>query len=261
MARWNYEEIDYDSIDIDKVKNNNFLFKVITIASFIEITSDLYEKNLLEFYKGDKDICDWLENTWEPEEIQHGKSLKKYVNTIWKDFNWNNAYKNFRNEYGKLCTIDEFQPSRAKEMLARMVVETGTSTFYRAVHSYAKEIDEPILAEIAHNIHKDEVYHYDVFDRGFEKYNKEERLGRTDITKVIYNRLKMINDEDVSIAHKHIAPNESFDDFKIKTKEFAKKYYPYKMAVKMLMHPLHLNRHIENATASSIKGALKILGI
>ena len=261
MARWNYQEIAYDAIDKERLRDNDFLFKVVAIASFIEITSDLYEKNLVEFYAGDEEIVGWLESTWEPEELQHGKALRRYVQTVWPDFDWDKAYKGFRNEYSAYCTLDEFQPSRAREMLARMVVETGTSTLYRAMTDYAKSIDEPILAEIAHNIHKDEVYHYEEFDKGFEKYNKEEHLGRTEITKVIYARLKMASDEDVFIAHKYIAPGEDFDAFKAKTKEFAKQFYPYKMAVKMLMHPLHLHKHIENATASTIQGALKLLGI
>ncbi len=261
MAKWNYKDIDYTKIDKTKIRENSFLFKIVAIASFIEITSDLYENNLVEFYKGDEEIVSWLEKTWEEEELQHGKALREYVLSIWSDFDWDKAYKGFRKEYGALCTIDEFQPSRTKEMLARMVVETGTSTLYRALSEYAKSIDEPILAQITHYIHKDEVYHYEKFDKGFEKYNKEEKLGRTEIIKVIYSRLKMASDEDIFIAHKYIAPNENLEDFKAQTKYFAKSFYPYKMAVKMLMHPLHLNRHVESATASTIQGALKLLGI
>ncbi len=261
MPKWDYRKIEYDAIDKERIAPNDFLFKVVAIASFIEITSDLYERNLVEFYAGDEAIVGWLESTWEPEEIQHGKALRRYVETVWPEFDWQSAYAGFREEYGALCTLDEFQPTRAKEMLARMVVETGTSTLYRAMHAYAESIDEPILAEIAHNIHKDEVYHYEQFDKGFEKYNREEKLSRAEITKVIYARLKMANDEDIAIAHKYIAPDEDFEAFRLKTREFAKKFYPYKMAVKMLMHPLHLHRHIENATASSVQKALQILGI
>ena len=261
MARWNYETIDYDAVDRERFKENRVLFKITAIASFIEITSDLYEKNLVEFYEGDDEIVGWLENVWEPEEIQHGKALRKYVETIWPEFDWQAAYDGFREEYGKLCTLDEFQPTRAKEMLARMVVETGTSSLYRAVESYAKEIGEPVLAEIAHNIYRDEVYHYEQFDEGFKKYNRTEKLSRSDIVKVIYARLREAKDEDIGIAHKYIVPGEDFEVFRQEIRALAKKHYPYKMAVKMLMHPLNLHRHLESATASTVQGALKILGI
>ncbi len=261
MARWDYTKIDYDTIKCDKVAANEILFQLIAIASFIEITSDLYEKNLVEFYEGDLSLVEWLANTWEPEEIQHGKSLKKYVQTVWPRFDWDDAYSKFRNEYGALCTLDEFQPTRAKELLARMVVETGTSTFYKALQRYAQDLQEPVLTEIAANISKDEVYHYEIFEDGFQKYNQEEKLSRTEITKVIYARLKEANDEDVSIAFKYIHPNGSYEAFKKEVKHFAKIYYPYNMAVKMLMRPLKLNHYIEKATASTIEKALKVLGI
>ena len=49
MARWDYKkDIDYNAIDMQKVKDDSFLFKLLTIASFIEITSDTYAKNLSE---------------------------------------------------------------------------------------------------------------------------------------------------------------------------------------------------------------------
>jgi len=261
MARWDYKDIDYESINCENISGNEVLFQLIVIASFIEITSDLYEKNLVEFYIGDESLIKWLDNIWEPEEIQHGKALKKYVQTVWPSFNWEDTYKKFRDEYGALCTLKDFQPTKTMEMLARMVVETGTSTFYKALKSYAQDLDEPILSEIAANISKDEIYHYNMFEEGFKKYNKEEKLSRTDIMKVIYSRLKEVNDEDVSIAFKHICPDGSFENFKKKVKDFAKVYYPYKMSVKMLIRPLKLNQYIEKASASTIEKALKVIGI
>ena len=261
MPRWNYENINYEEINKENIKNNEFLFTLLAIASFIEITSDVYENNLKYFYEGDKQITNWLEEIWEIEEIQHGKALRKYVESVWSDFDWEEAYKNFRNEYIKYCTIEEFQPSKAREMLARMVVETGTSTFYKAINAYAKDLNEPVLATIAHNIHKDEVYHYEVFNKGFLKYNETENLNRKDIIKVIYARLKEANDEDVATAYKYIKSDNDFEAFHKNLKQLAKNYYPYKMAVKMLMYPLKLNRYVENVTASTLKGALRVFGI
>jgi len=49
MARWDYKDIDYESINCENISGNEVLFQLIVIASFIEITSDLYEKNLVEF--------------------------------------------------------------------------------------------------------------------------------------------------------------------------------------------------------------------
>ena len=267
--RWHYEDIPYENIDKAKVQKKEFLFYLITSASFIEITSDVYEKNLATFYQDNPEVVQWLEKVWEPEELQHGKALKKYVQTVWSDFDWEEAYDKFRQEYLPHCTLEEFQPTKAKEMLARMVVETGTSTFYRAIERFSQDLNEPILAQISHNISKDEVYHYDTFYETYEHYNATERLGKNEILKVIYDRLKMVDGEDGRIAYKaiyetlHDTPFEDryYEEHKRKVSKFAKKYYPYNMAIKMLLRPLNLNKTVEKASVPLIRGALKILGI
>jgi len=265
--RWHYEDIDYNLVNKEAIKNIDFLFYLITSASFIEITSDVYEKNLAQFYKDNQTLVGWLENVWEPEELQHGKALKKFVNTVWPEFNWERAYERFKKYYLPHCTLDEFQPTKAKEMLARMVVETGTSTFYKALENYSKDIDTPILAQIAHNISKDEVYHYEKFEEGYRFYNNEEKLGRDDIIKVIYDRLKEVDGEDGRLAFKAIWEEKSpyedryYEEHKKRVSQFAKKYYPYNMAIKMLLKPLDLNKTVEKVTVPMVRGALKVLGI
>lgn len=268
--RWNYEEdIDYSKIDIDSVKNNEFLFYLTTIASFIEITSDTYSKNLSEYFSDNSEAVDWLQHKWEKEEVQHGNALKKYVQTVWSDFDWEKAYKLFLKNYLPLCGSEQYQPTRAKEMLARMIVETGTSTFYRGLEAYAKEIGEPVLAQIAHNIYKDEVEHYSYFDKYFKHYNENEKNGKTEIVKVIYSRIKEIDNEDVYLAFQAICEvkndkkcsKEDYEKFKEQISKFAKKYYPYKMSIKMLLHPLSLNKVVEATMVPTIRSAMKILGL
>ncbi len=261
MATWDYNKINYKDIDNCLLKDNKFLFDVICTASFIEITSNIYEQNLVKFYEDDTGITAWLEKTWMPEEIQHGKALKKYINTVWKNFDWDEAYDNFKKEYIPLCKLEYLQKSKAKEMLARMVVETGTSTFYKAISKYADDLNEPILKEIAKNISKDEIYHFEIFEKAFKKYCEKEDISKTDIIKILYARLKEANSEDLKIAFKNVNPNESYEQFNQTVKKFAKKYYPYNMAIKMFIRPLSLNKFIENATAASLQPAFKILGI
>ncbi len=261
MPKWDYKKIDYESIDAKGLKDNKFLFDIVSTASFIEITSNVYEKNLAEFYKEDEELTKWLRNTWEPEEIQHGKSLRKYIKTIWKDFDWDKAYENFKKEYVPLCKLEYLQESEAREMLARMVVETGTSTFYKALSKYAKDLNDPILEQLSINISKDEIYHFEIFEEAFKKYSKKENISKADIIKILYARLKEANSEDVKIAFNSINPDEKYEEFNKTVKKFAKKYYPYNMAIKMFIRPLALNRFVENATAASLQPAFKILGI
>ena len=80
--------------------------------------------------------------SWEIEERQHGAALKRYVQTAWPDFDWEAAYRNFFADYSRLCTIEQLAGTRALEMAARCVVETGTATFYRML---SQTSDEPVL--------------------------------------------------------------------------------------------------------------------
>lgn len=261
MAKWDYNQIDYGAIDAGRIRENEDLFKLVAIASFIEITSDLYEKNLVAFYEGDAALTAWLSGVWEPEEVQHGRALRRYIATVWPGFDWEAAYAGFREEYGALCTVGVFQPTRAREMVARMVVETGTSTFYKALRAYAEDLDEPVLAQIASNISKDEVHHFEQFEAGFLHYNETEKLSRADLTKIILTRLREASDEDIRIALRHIRPDASFDAMQQWMKGYAKQYYPYTMAVRMLMRPLRLNPLVESAAAATLRGGLKVFGI
>jgi len=260
--KWNYEiDIKFNEINVESVKDNKYLFKNLVIASFIEITSDVYDMNLSKFYEGDEETVSWLNNTWEPEEIQHGASLKKYINTVWPEFDWNKHYEVFKTNYLPFCKVEYLEPTRAKEMIARMVVETGTSTLYKAIANYAKDLNEPILVDLALKISKDEVYHFEMFEKVFKKYKDEEKLSRADIVKILYDRLKEINNEDVKIAFDALDDKNGYDKFMEETKVIAKKYYPYKMATKMFMRPLGLHSMVENAIVSTVSPAFRILGI
>lgn len=262
MPRWNYErDIAYDKIDKTKIKDNDFLFKLLTIASFIEITSDVYDKNLSEYYKDNKEVVQWLNSVWEVEEIQHGKALKRYINEVWPEFNWQEAYERFRKNYLPLCKLEALEDTKAKEMIARMVVETGTSTAYQAIAAYAKDLGEPILEQLAKNISKDEVYHYEKFEEVYKYYKEKEKLSTTEIIKLLYKRAKEINNEDIRIAYEALEANESYEDYMKEVQKFAKKYYPYKMAIKMFVRPLGLSKVTENIVATSIQPIFKILGI
>lgn len=270
MQKWNYEEdVAYGTIDVDKVRDNNFLFNLLAIASFIEITSDVYAANLSNYYKDCKEAVTWLNDVWEIEEIQHGKALKRYVLQVWPEFDWQKAYDRFLNSYLPLCNIDAFQPTQAKEMLARMIVETGTSTFYHALREYSKDLDEPVLERLAHFINKDEISHYGYFDHYFKHYNNNEKNSRSEIIKVIVNRLREANDEDIKLGfyalynqtHDEQELQKAFAIFHESVSEYAKNYYPYKTAIKMMLHPLSLNSMLEATVTPVLKQAMKILGV
>jgi D-hexose-6-phosphate mutarotase len=59
---------------------------VLVSVSFLENTSDLYAGNLLELFREDAKISEWLSKEWQSEELQHGAALRGYVPQVWPPF-------------------------------------------------------------------------------------------------------------------------------------------------------------------------------
>src|SRR5579885_2521409 len=97
--RWTLADIPYAQIARDAVARDDELFYLVTAASFIEITTDLYTRNLIEYFSGDPEVTAWLAEHWEHEELQHGQALKRYVQAAWPQFDWESAYRSFFAEY------------------------------------------------------------------------------------------------------------------------------------------------------------------
>ena len=69
---WRIENIDLSGIDRRKAQANEHLLLLLCAASFIESGTDLYTSNLSTYFNDDPEVSDWLNNEWEPEEMQHG---------------------------------------------------------------------------------------------------------------------------------------------------------------------------------------------
>jgi hypothetical protein len=46
------------------------------------------------------------------EELQHGLALRRYVEHVWPEFDWERGYQRFFDEYSKTCSIDNFELRR-----------------------------------------------------------------------------------------------------------------------------------------------------
>ncbi len=199
------------------------------------------------------------------EEVQHGAALRRYVETAWPDFDWDAAYQDFLTAYAPLCTIDQLAATRALEMAARCVVETGTATFYRMLSERTRE---PVLKQLAAKISADEVRHYKHFYRWFLRYRAVERPSRAAVLRTLWNRAAEIDSEDAFVAFKAVFlarnPHASFrkgdyDAYRKAIVQLGKHHYPYAMMVKMLLKPLGLNAIVGRAVLPAIASALRFL--
>jgi hypothetical protein len=264
-ASWSIDSMLYHSLERERVKDNPLLFYVVASASFVEIASDIYARNLAEFFRGDPEVVDWLERAWEKEELQHGRALKRYVEIAWPDFDWDAAYRNFIAEFLPFCGFEQFAATRALEMVARCVVETGTATFYRAL---AETNSEPLLTQIATAISADEVRHYKHFYRFFLRYREREKTSRMAVARTLWSRMGAVDAVDAFYGFKHVYlarnPNASFRDndyanFRAQLKPFAARHFPHRMASKMLLKPLDLSPQAGWLAVPAVASASRLL--
>jgi len=221
-APWSIEEIPYHLLDRQQVQDDSLLFYIVVSASFIEITSHLYTKNLAAFFCDDPEIVEWLETGWEPEEMQHGASLKRYVQTAWPDFDWEAAYRDFLVEYARLCTHERYADTRSLEMVARCVVETGTSSFYRMLTVFKTLWDRAM--EI------DDEDAFIAFKHAFLARNPGVEFQRQD-----------------------------YDDYRSGVRRLGKEHFPYDMALKMFLKPLGLGPAISRMVLPPAAAATRLL--
>jgi hypothetical protein len=243
---WTLDSIDFSRFDAARARANDDLICLICASSFIESGSDLYTRNLIEHYADDAEVQAWLREHWEREELQHGHALATYVRHAWPDFDWDTAFRAFFDEYGPLCTAEALEPSRGLELAARCVVETGTSSLYRAIHAQA---EEPVLKELTAHIKNDEVRHYKYFYRYFRLYEARERNGRRHVFGALWRRLLEMRNEDGDIALRHVfaqrcpqvlRSRRRFRTTASRVQRLVKQHLPVEMTVKMLLRPLDL---------------------
>jgi hypothetical protein len=244
---WSIDEIPFRDLDHDAIRDDRPLFYSLAAASFVEITSDLYTANLIAFFQGDDEVTNWLSQQWEPEELQHGATLKRYVETAWPEFDWDAAYRGFLAEYSSYCTVASTQ---TLELAGRCVVETGTATAYRALSEMTAE---PVLKQIASNIAADEVRHYKYFYRFFQRCHAGERTSRLAIARTLWGRMTEVDAEDAFFAFKHVylASNpgcefkpSDYHAYRAHVRRVGGQYYPYNMAVRMMLKPLELRPQV-----------------
>lgn len=262
---WSIEDIPFHAIERERMKDDAFLLYVVAAAAFIEITSDVYTRNLADFFRGDEDVVEWLKCTWEGEELRHGGALRRYIEFAWPEFGWDDAYRNFLAEFVRFCSVDQLAPTRALEMAARCVVETGTATFYRAL---AEMSPEPVLGKIAAAISADEIRHYKHFYRFFLRYREHERPSRAAVARTLWARIGEVDGEDAFYGFKHayLARNhhakfgdDVYASFRAQLRPLVVRYFPHRMASKMLLKPLRLGAPLGRLMVPAVTSASRLL--
>src|SRR4051812_26457971 len=126
IAHWTLESIPWDRFDRSKV--NPELLRVIKAAALVERNGADYGRYLANVFADDPAFCD-AALKWAKEEEQHGLALGRWAELADPDFKLDDRFAEFLRMYRiPVDATESVRGSRAAELCARCVVETGTSS-------------------------------------------------------------------------------------------------------------------------------------
>jgi rubrerythrin len=197
---WTLDDIPWERFDPQRVDPETV--KVVKAASLVEHNGEDYATYLCSVFADDPGFQD-AARTWAREEVQHGRALRRWAELADPSFDFEAAFKRFTDGYKlPLDAAESVRGSRAGELIARCIVETGTSSWYTAIKDGT---DEPVLAEICRRIAADELRHYKLFYANLQRYLDAEGIVGWKRVRIAAGRL--IETEDDELAYAYYAAN------------------------------------------------------
>jgi hypothetical protein len=159
-GHWTLDHIKWGDFDASKV--DPLVLKAVKAASLVEYNAQDYVAYLNSVFQGDPATLAEVER-WGWEEVQHGEALGRWAEMADPSWSFQGSFARFKAGYKPAHFLNpngSVRGSRVGELIARCVVECGTSSYYTAMRD---EAAEPVLKQIAHMIASDEFKHYRLF--------------------------------------------------------------------------------------------------
>ncbi len=240
MKQWTLDDIEWERFDPTKVDPE--LVKAVKAASLVEHNGYDYETYLHNVFHDDAEFCE-ATTAWAKEEVRNGKNLAKWDELADPDYDFETSFKRFTDGYSlPLDTKMSVRGTRAGELVARCIVETGTSSYYTALSEAA---EEPVLKQICKNIAGDEFRHYKLFYTHMNRYLERDRIGKLRRLLVVLGRLNESEDDELAYAYYSAnAPSDQPYERRRFTRAHARRAYG-----------VYRPRHIERVVSMSFKAA------
>jgi len=234
-GHWRLEEIPWGQFDRAKVDDD--LLKVVKAASLVEYNGADYATYLCNVF-GDDEAFQAAAKVWAAEEVQHGAALARWAELADPSFDFKESFQRFTSGYSiPLEAENSVRGSRSGELVARCIVEVGTSSYYTALADATKE---PVLAAICRRIAADELRHYKLFYDHLKRYLEREHIGRWRRIWVALGRIG--ESEDDELAYAYYAANGEGEDYDRRrwSRAYIERAYRY-------YRPVHLRRAVAMA--------------
>src|SRR6266851_214315 len=232
MGSWTLDEIPWDRFDRSKLDAD--IVRIVKAASLVEYNGGAYAHHLCRIFDDDPDF-QRTARRWGEEEIQHGRALARWAAMADPDFDFATAFARFQAGFRVDFDSDRSRRgSRSGEMIARCIVEIGTSSYYTALR---EAVAEPVLQEICRHIAADELRHYRLFYKHLDRCLARERLGRLARLSVALGRVAESEDDELAYAYYAANEGELPYDRRRYTRAYASRAYP-------LYRPHHVERGV-----------------
>jgi rubrerythrin len=200
MKHWTLDDIPWETFDRSKVDPE--ILRIIKAAAMVEHNGLDYGTYLNNVFTNDAEFRA-ATDIWAVEEVQHGKALGRWAQLADPEFDFDAAFARFREGYQlPLDATKSVRGSLAGELMARCIVETGTSSYYTALRD---STDEPVLKAICARIAADELRHYKLFYSHMRRYLAMENLGFWGRLRIGFSRI--LESEDDELAYAYYAAN------------------------------------------------------
>jgi len=195
MKHWRIEEVAWDRFDPARLDSE--LVPLVKAAAMVERNGTDYAVYLNRVFADDPDFCR-AADYWAEEEVQHGDALGRWAMLADPGWDYQAAFARYRAGYKlPLEATASVRGSRTGELIARCMVETGTSSYYSAL---AEATREPVLRQICKNIAADEFRHYKLFYDHMRRYLKRENIGLARRLRIALGRIGESEDDELAFA-------------------------------------------------------------
>ena len=200
-GHWTLDDIPWDLFDPSKVDPE--MVKIVKAASMVEYNGADYATYLRNVFPDDAEFKAAADD-WAQEEVQHGAALARWAKLADDSFDFEHSFGRFRDGYQiPLEASDSVRGSRSGELVARCIVEVGTSSYYASIGAAT---EEPVLKAVCRHIAADELRHYKLFYTYLRRYLVREKIGKWRRVAVALGRIG--ESEDDELAYAFYAANE-----------------------------------------------------
>ena len=195
MKHWTIDQVAWDRFDPSKVDPE--VVPLIKAAAMVERNGDDYAAYLKGVFHDDQPFKDAADH-WASEENQHGDALGRWASLADPSFDYMASFAKYRDGYKIDVKADaSIRGSRTGELIARCMVETGTSSYYTAL---GEATDEPVLKDICRLIAADEYRHFKLFYDHMKRYLARENLSFPQRLRVALGRVGETEDDELAFA-------------------------------------------------------------